>query len=138
MSEKSNVALSAEQLESVLTKVVQAAREPVLTERDKAEMEAQQQTRKENAENFKQMEAGIQRHQQICDHRTRLCTGADTGSAIVANKNGKGEVVFFICQHCRLVTRPTEEGKSGFVDSVLYDTATFNKFFAEKINTGGI
>lgn len=138
MSEKSNVALSAEQLESVLTKVVEAARKPVITEHDRAELEAQQQTRKENAANFKAMEEGIQRHQMICDHRTRLVTGADTGSAIVANKNGKGEVLFFICQHCRLVTRPNEEGKSGFVDSVLYDTAAFNKFFAEKINAGGV
>ena len=140
MSEKATAVtgITAADLKEVLTAVVEEARKPVVTEREKAEIEAMQQIRKENAEAFKVDEAAKQRRQQICDHRTRLITGADTGSAIVANKNGRGDVLFFICQHCHLVTRPEEEGKKGYVDSVLYDTQKFNQFFIEKVNTGGV
>lgn len=138
MSDKASAVITADQLKDILSTVVAEARKPVLTERDKAELEDQQRTRKENAEAFKAAELGKQRQQQICDHRTRLITGADTGSAVVANKNGKGEVQFFICQHCFLVCRPEEETRKGYVDGVLYDTNKFNQFFIEKVNTGGV
>lgn len=140
MSEKANaVALPpADQLKDILTAVIAEARKPVVTEKEAAEVAAMQKIRQENAENFKANELQIQRNQKICDHRTRLITGADTGSAIVGVKSGDGKVIFFICQHCRLVTRPEETGKTGYVDGVLYDTNKFNQFFIEKVNTGGV
>lgn len=136
--EAGSVGLSADQLKEILSSVIAEARKPVVTEREKAEIEDQQKTRRENAAAFKEQEESKQRRQKYCDHRTRLVTGADTGSAIVANKNGKGEVQFFICQHCFLVTLPEQDGRKGYVDGVLYDTAKFNQFFLEKVNTGGI
>lgn len=142
MSDKANAAvvngLDANQLKDILSTVIAEARKPVLTEKDKAEIEDQQRVRRENAAAFKDQEEGKQRLQTICDHRTRLVTGADTGSAVVAVKNGRGDVIFFICQHCRLVNRPEEDGKKGFIDGVLFDTDRFNRFFIEKVNTGGV
>jgi hypothetical protein len=144
MSEKSStsaVALPNDQLKdlaAIISTAIQEARKPVISDREKAQVEDDQKRRKENAEAFKATKENEQRQQTICDHRTRLVTGADTGSAIVANKNGRGDVTFFICQHCRLVCRPEEEGLKGYIDGVLYDTAKFNQFFIEKINTGGV
>lgn len=139
MSAEANVALTADQLKEVLAAVVAEARKPVLTERDKAEIADAQKRREETAASFKQMQESMQHRQlHICDHQTRLITGAATGSAIVGNKNSKGEVMFFICQHCFLVCKPEEPGCKGYVDGVLYDTAKFNEFFIMKMNAGGV
>lgn len=144
MSEKANVAgLDKDSLKEVLQAVIAEARKPVLTDREKAEIADSQKRREETAASFKQMKDNEQHRQlHVCDHRTRLITGADTGSAIVANKTGKGDVQFFICQHCFLVCAPEQviEGqmRKGFHDGVLFDNNKFNEFFIQKINTGGI
>jgi hypothetical protein len=142
MSEKPNVALPADQMKDLVTAISTAiteARKPVVTEREQAQIEDDQNRRRENAAAFKDMKEQEKRGQALCDHRTRLITGADTGSAVVANKNGRGDVIFFICQHCRLVCMPVPEGgKKGYLDGVLYDTDKYNQFFTEKLNTGGI
>ena len=103
MSDKNteNVALTTEQLQSLISAAVTAAvveaKKPYLSEKDIKDIEHRQDERKQSADTQKQMAAQKAHDQKVCSHMRR-----DNTCRVVYVENGN----FLICQKCQLIIRP--------------------------------
>jgi hypothetical protein len=99
------ISLTSSELEKILTRIVEAAKAPVVTDREKREMEEHQEARRQSVEQIKEQERQIEYRQNVlCDHR-RHGKINEGSSRCVYVQNGD----FLICQACQKIIRRAVE-----------------------------
>lgn len=147
MSEEKQAVISmtaddfAKSMESVMLSVLEAARKPVLTEQQKAEIEARQEERKENAEKERVRRDNLKRVRRACTHHRRdgSCRAVYVkGCGDPTLPDGTGSGNFFICQACQAIIRPgVEPPNYGGMD--IFDEPLFLRLWqASGEQAGGI
>jgi CRISPR/Cas system-associated endonuclease Cas1 len=103
MSEK-NIAITADELKSLLQTIMAEARKPVVTDADSRRIAEMQENRKASVQQIEeQRKAEEYRQNVLCDHR-RHSRGQEGTSRCVYVHNGD----FLICQACQKIIRRDE------------------------------
>lgn len=119
--EKAAVAITADELKSILSTVIAEARKPPEpTEEEKAVMASEKAMRKQTAEQSLAAMENKRREQAACIHMRR-----DGSSTAVYVHNGN----FFICQQCQAVIHPGVRPEGSDDTMGIYDTQLFNRLF---------
>jgi hypothetical protein len=140
-----NVSLTAEDLKNIIagavSEAVKAAKAPNAIEqaaldRAQKQVEQDQQTRAEQAEQVKQKMANDAFNKKVCSHER----GDSTGRGVFVQDELGG---YILCQKCRAVIRPENQlvhFPKDFMKTrqdIIFDTVLFNRHF-QKTNTSGV
>ena len=132
--------LTAEDLQRIISTAIAAAKEPNEYEkieleekkeelaRKRAQIEQDQQTRRDTAQQQLQILNARKQMQRVCTHKHR--DGHTHGVHIVDDIGG-----FVLCQKCQAVIRPGMAPK-GYTGTVIFDTDLFNRLFQETASNG--
>lgn len=115
---------------AAVTAAVQESRKPAPpTEQQLAQLEMEQQHRKDTSDQVKQLEVNKRANQMICSHEH---TNGDTHCVWVREEN-PASPGFILCQKWQCRIRPGAFNKQGTSyerdRGAIYDTAMFNRLF---------
>ena len=124
------VTMSPADLQQLIAAAVGAAvaeaKKPVITEKDKRDLEMAQQSRQEQSELVKKIAADKMRRQKICSHMRR---DGSTRGVYVENGN------FIVCLGCQGIIRPGTAPEN-YKGSDIHDTDLFNRLFQLTSDSG--
>lgn len=138
--EEQTLTLTATNLKDIIAAAVAESRKPseleqleleekkAAQEQKRAQIEQDQQTRRETAEQQLQIMANKRAFQKLCTHKHRK---GDTHCTFVHDEQGG----YVLCQKCQAVIRPGVAPKS-YTGDVIFDTDLFNRLFQDTSSNG--
>lgn len=131
----SNIGITPEQLEALLTRVVAAVKQPTELEQRKIDaenkqIEQDQANRKKVSQGVKEQMEGKKWTQRTCSHEHPR---GDTHCVYIQEPIGPG---YLLCQKNQCVIRPGVAAPN-YKGTVIYDHALFNRIFQKLQSSGG-